>query len=410
MFDSERNKQHQRILCNEIRRLPNETIKQLAVRIETLVRKAYSLKTHDYKNTKVTEILIMTLTPQLRKIAIKNRASHPSSIREPDLDFRNLVDKLEQAEIIMKLEETENLKLQYVYRIERNTTHINNIQESDTELIEKITEILNIYEKHPNFKGKPSFKKWCNYFRRYAHNIFECRQKQQDNQNKPQKHKESNKSFYQYMKKDQNLPNKIKYSNNSSGKPLPSNSNYTRNQSSYNSSYRGRSPERGNTRRFSQNRYIRSNSQKIQNTFDSVPNQTQGIDTIQIINHETHHTTEIETIHIIEIEVIQTIEIRITQTIDQGIIHIIDQIITDQMIIIKTDHKIIHKIETQVTIIDTEIIPSHHIGIITAIPILNIDTEVAHQKIEDTLIKCKQMKKQLQTLQVLMTQGVTNYN
>ena len=49
MFDSERNKQHQRILYNEIRRLPNETIKQLAVRIEKLVRKAYSLNTHDYK-------------------------------------------------------------------------------------------------------------------------------------------------------------------------------------------------------------------------------------------------------------------------------------------------------------------------------------------------------------------------
>ena len=38
-FDSERNKQHQKVLCNDIRRLPNETIKQLAVRIETLVRK-----------------------------------------------------------------------------------------------------------------------------------------------------------------------------------------------------------------------------------------------------------------------------------------------------------------------------------------------------------------------------------
>ena len=54
------------------------------------------------------------------------------------------------------------------------------------------------------------------------------------------------------------------------------------------------------------------------------------------------------------------------------------------MIIIKTDHEIIHKIETQVTIIDTEIIPSHHIGIITDIPIRNIDTKVAHQNIEDT--------------------------
>ena len=106
----------------------------------------------------MTEILMMTLTPQFRKIAIKKRASHPSSIREPDLDFRKRLDKLKQAEITMKLEETENLKLQYVNRIETNTTHINNIQESDTDLIEKITEILNIYEKHPNFKGKPSFR------------------------------------------------------------------------------------------------------------------------------------------------------------------------------------------------------------------------------------------------------------
>ena len=59
----------------------------------------------------------------------------------------------------MKLEETENLKLQNVNRIETNTTHINNKQESDTDLIEKITEILNIYEKHPNCQGKSSFKK-----------------------------------------------------------------------------------------------------------------------------------------------------------------------------------------------------------------------------------------------------------
>ena len=135
----------------------------------------------------MTEILMMTLTPQLRKIAIKKRASHPSSIREPVLDFRKLVDKLEQAEITMKLEETEILKLQYVNRIETNTTRINNIQNSDVDLIEKITKILNTYEKNPNFKGKPSLKKWCNFCRRYGHSFAECRQTQQDNQNKPQK-------------------------------------------------------------------------------------------------------------------------------------------------------------------------------------------------------------------------------
>ena len=62
------------------------------------------------------------------------------------------------------------------------------------------------------------------------------------------------------MKKDQNLPNKNVYSNNSSGKPLLSNQNYSRNQSPYISSYRGRSPEQRNSRNFSQNRYSRSNS------------------------------------------------------------------------------------------------------------------------------------------------------
>ena len=35
----------------------------------------------------MTEVLMMTLTPQLRKIAIKKRASHPSSFREPVLEF-----------------------------------------------------------------------------------------------------------------------------------------------------------------------------------------------------------------------------------------------------------------------------------------------------------------------------------
>ena len=59
-----------------------------------------------------TEILMMTLTPQLRKIAVKKRASHPSSVREPDIDFRKLLEKLEQAETTLKFEETENLKIQ----------------------------------------------------------------------------------------------------------------------------------------------------------------------------------------------------------------------------------------------------------------------------------------------------------
>ena len=101
----------------------------------------------------MTEILIMTLTPQLRKIAIKKGASYPCSIREPDLDSGKLVDKLEQAQITVKMKESENLKLQYVNNIQTTTSHINNTNDSDTDLSEKFTEILNIYEKNPNFKA-----------------------------------------------------------------------------------------------------------------------------------------------------------------------------------------------------------------------------------------------------------------
>ena len=54
----------------------------------------------------------------------------------------------------MKLEETEILQLQYVINIQTTTTQIKIIQDSDTDLSEKITEILNIYEKNPNFTGK----------------------------------------------------------------------------------------------------------------------------------------------------------------------------------------------------------------------------------------------------------------
>ena len=79
----------------------------------------------------MTEILMMTLTPQLRKTAIKKRASHPSSIREPDLPFRKLVDKLEQAEMTMKVEETENLNLLYVNIIQTTTTQRKNKHNSD---------------------------------------------------------------------------------------------------------------------------------------------------------------------------------------------------------------------------------------------------------------------------------------
>ena len=85
MFDSERNKKHQRVLCNEIRRLPNKTIKQFAVKIETLVQKAYSLNTHDYKNTNMTDILMMNNTSIAK---ISNKKESITSFLNPRTRFR----------------------------------------------------------------------------------------------------------------------------------------------------------------------------------------------------------------------------------------------------------------------------------------------------------------------------------
>ena len=50
------------------------------------------------------------------------------------------------------------------------------------------------------------------------------------------------------MKKDQNYPKKNIHSNNSSGKPLPGNYNISRQKSLYKYNYRGRSPDRRNSR------------------------------------------------------------------------------------------------------------------------------------------------------------------
>ena len=41
---------------------------------------------------------------------------------------------------------------------QNTTSHINNINNSDTELSKKITEILNIYEKNPNLKANNQSK------------------------------------------------------------------------------------------------------------------------------------------------------------------------------------------------------------------------------------------------------------
>ena len=140
-----------------------------------------------------------------------------------------------------------------------------------------------------------------------------------------------------------------------------------------------------------------------------VPNQILGIDTIQTIDHEIHHTMKTETIQTIGIKIIQIIEINVTKTIDQETIHTTDLInnepITTTIII---DHKINHKIGIQIITINKEFILNLLIKIINAIPIPNTNREATQRNIK--LIRSKQLKKQLQTPMVSMIQKVLNYN
>ena len=142
-----------------------------------------------------------------------------------------------------------------------------------------------------------------------------------------------------------------------------------------------------------------------------VPIQILGIDTIQTIDHETHHTIETETIQTIGIKAIQITEINVTKTIDQEIIHTIDLIINEQITTtIIIDHEIFHKIGIQIITINKEIILSLLMGIIIDIPIPNTSIEATHRNIKDKLIKYKQLKKQIQTPLVSMIQEVLNYH
>ena len=71
------------------------------------------------------------------RIAIKKTATYSSSVCEQEIDFRKLVDKLEQAELPMKLEETDDFELQNISNPLTFFSQINNLHDSDSKLAGK---------------------------------------------------------------------------------------------------------------------------------------------------------------------------------------------------------------------------------------------------------------------------------
>ena len=128
-----------------------------------------------------------------------------------------------------------------------------------------------------------------------------------------------------------------------------------------------------------------------------VPIHILGIDTIQMIDQETHHTIDTEIVPTIGTEVIQVIAIN-NITIDHEIIQTIDQITKDLIItIIKIDLEKFHNTGIQTITIDKETTLIHLIGITHVIQTLKTNIEVIHQNIRHKQTKYKQLTKQIQT-------------
>ena len=239
------------------------------------------------------------------------------------------------------------------------------------------------------------------------------------------KNKEPNKSFYQYMKQDQNLPSKndivtTALENHFQILQIIQETNHLidlvievdhQNKEIHEVSHKIDIVDQI-VKIFSIETTIHNQIQTKDNIrLMLVPIQFLGIETIQTIEHEIHHTIEKETIQTIGIGVIQIIEINVIKTKDQETVHttdlIINEPITTNVII---DHEIIHEIGIHVITINKETILNLLIEIIIAIPIPNTNIEATHRNIKDKLIRYKQLKKQFQTPLVSMIQKVLNYN
>ena len=66
MFDSEKSKHQSKIVLQQLQKHTNESPRSLALRIETLVKTAYSLYTEDYRNSVMNQTFIRCLDNEFK--------------------------------------------------------------------------------------------------------------------------------------------------------------------------------------------------------------------------------------------------------------------------------------------------------------------------------------------------------
>ena len=232
MFDSEKSKQQAKRVLQQLQKHTNESLRSLALRIETLVRTAYSLYTEDYRNSVMNQTFIRCLDNELKTAALKKHANQKQTPREPEMRFKTLVDKIDQMDLTRTI--TNNHKR--LYEVNQTTTNIsddlkqmnvacknkNELNQNDLEQFEGticnvLNGIKNTYDRK-NFKGRPKFALFCSYCSSHCHTKGRCfKRPRRESIARPKE-----RSFYSHMRNNQNLPNRRIDSNNINGRQLPS--------------------------------------------------------------------------------------------------------------------------------------------------------------------------------------------
>ena len=71
MSDFEKSKQQAKIVLQQLQKHTNQSLRSLALRMETLVKTAYSLYTEDYRNSVMNQTFIRCLDNELKTAALK---------------------------------------------------------------------------------------------------------------------------------------------------------------------------------------------------------------------------------------------------------------------------------------------------------------------------------------------------
>ena len=154
MLDSEKSKQQAKIVLQQLQKHTNESLRSIALRIETFVKTVYSLYTEDYRNSVMNQTFIRCLDNELKTAALKKHANHKQTPREPEMLFKTLVDKIDQMDLARTI--TSNHKR--LYEVNQTTTNfsedlklinvacnnINDLNQNDLEQFEgTICNVLN---------------------------------------------------------------------------------------------------------------------------------------------------------------------------------------------------------------------------------------------------------------------------